>query len=86
MSWEEIKLEISPIMKHHLEMRHISEDEVKQVINNAETTKEKMYQPDTGRCLGKLKIGRATFYVEYSVGTTGFIVETAYAHKSEIVG
>jgi hypothetical protein len=86
MSWEEIKLEISASMQRHLEMRHISEDEVKQVIHYAETTKEKLYQPDSGRFLGKLKIGKATFYVEYSPGDGGFIVETAYAHKSDIVG
>jgi hypothetical protein len=86
MSWEEIKLEISPHVKRHLEMRHISEDEVKQVIHHAETSGEKLYQPDSGRYLGKLKIGKATFYVEYSPGEGNFIVETAYAHKSEIVG
>jgi len=85
-SWQDIKLEISPAVKQHLETRHISEDEVKQVIHQAETTKEKAFQPDSGRYLAKLRIGKATFYVEYSQGTESFIVETAYAHKSEIIG
>jgi glutamate synthase (NADPH) small chain len=86
MSWEEIKLEIRPSVKQYLEMRHISEDEVKQVIHQAETTKEKLFQPDSGKFLAKLRIGKATFYVEYSQNNGSFIVESAYAHKSEIIG
>jgi glutamate synthase (NADPH) small chain len=85
-SWQEIKLEISPSIKQYLEMRHVSEDEVRQVIDRAETTKEKLYQPDSGRYLAKLRIGKATFYVEYHQGAGGFVVDSAYAHKSEIVG
>jgi glutamate synthase (NADPH) small chain len=85
-SWQEIKLEISPSIKRYLEMRNVSEDEVRQVIDRAETTKEKLYQPDSGRYLAKLRIGKATFYVEYHQGTGGFVVDSAYAHKSEIVG
>ncbi len=85
-SWQEIKLEISPAIKHYLEMRHVSEDEAKQVIFQAETTKEKLFQPDSGRFLAKLRIGKATFYVEYHPGNECFVIDSAYAHKSEIVG
>ena len=86
MSWEEIKLEIRPAIKQYLEMRHISEDEVKQVIYQAETTKEKLFQPDSGKCLAKSRIGKATFYVEYFPDSGSFVIDSAYAHKSEIIG
>lgn len=85
-SWHKIKLDIRPEVNRYLEMRHVLEDEVKQVIFQAETTGEKLYQPDSGKFLAKLRIGKATFYVEYSQGTGKFIVESAYAHKSEIIG
>jgi hypothetical protein len=85
-TWQEIQLDISSSIKTYLEMRHVSEDEVRQVIHHAETTKEKLYQPDSGRSLAKLRIGKATFYVEYHQGTGSFIIDSAYAHKSEIAG
>lgn len=84
MTWEEIKLEISDDVKLRLEGRHILEDEVKQVINNAETKGEKLYQPDANRYLAKLRIGSATFYVEYSINEDKYVVNSAYAHKAEI--
>lgn len=85
-SWQEVKLDISVVVTRYLEMRHVLEDEIKQVIFHAETSGEKLFQPDTGKFLAKLRIGQATFYVEYSQGTRSFTVESAYAHKSEIVG
>jgi hypothetical protein len=85
-SWQEIQLEISPEVNKYLEMRHVLEDEVKQVIFHAETTGEKLYQPEANRYLGKLKIGKATFYAEYSCGEEKFIVRYGYAHRSEIAG
>ena len=85
-TWQDIKIEISPGVQKYLEMRHVSVDEAKQVIQQAENTKEKLYQPDSGRCLAKSRIGKATFYVEYHQVGECFIIDSAYAHKSEIVG
>ena len=84
MTWEELKLELSAEVKQLLEDRHIAEDEIKLVINNAETKGEKLYQPDENRYLAKLRIGQATFYVEYSIGEDQYVVSSAYAHKAEI--
>lgn len=86
MTWEEIKLQVSSEAKQLLEERHILEDEVRQVIHHAETEGEKLYLPDENRYLAKLKIGKATFYVEYSVEDGNYIVRSVYAHKAEIKG
>jgi len=86
MFWEEIKLQVSDEIKQRLEDRHILEDEVKQVIHHAETGGEKLYEPNANRYLAKLRIGEATFYVEYSIDEEDYIVRSAYAHKSEIAG
>ena len=85
-SWQDVKLEISPDVNRYLEMRHVLEDEVKQVIYHAETTGEKLYQPDSNRFLGKLKIGKVTYYADYAYGRGSYIVKYGYAHRSEIVG
>ena len=86
MTWEEIKLQIDDKVKQLMEARHISEDEVKQVIHHAETEGEKLYTPDESKYLAKLKIGKATFYAEYSVEDGNYIVRSAYVHKAEIKG
>jgi hypothetical protein len=84
-TWRHVKLEISPEVNRYLEMRHVLEDEIKQVIFHAETTGDKLYQPDANRYLGKLRIGKATFYADYSYGEKTLIINLAYAHRSEIV-
>ena len=86
MSWEEIKLNVSDEVRRLLEERHISENEVKQVIYDAETKGEKLYQPETNRYLAKLRIERATFYAEYSIEQGNYVVRSAYAYKSEVKG
>ncbi len=86
MAWEEVKLQISDDVKKRLEERHILEDEVKQVIFHAETEGDKLYLTQSNRLLSRLRIGSATFYVEYITGQGQYIVQSAYAHKSEIAG
>ena len=84
MSWQEIKLKLSDELKQRLSDRHVSEDEVKQVIHHAEETGDKAYQPDANRYLAKLQIGSATFYADYSVEEGAYLVRSAYAHKAEL--
>jgi hypothetical protein len=86
VSYNEIKLQISDEINKILEERHILEDEIKQVIYHAETEGDKLYLPDTNIYLSKLRIGNATFYVKYSVEGESYQVQSAYAHKSEILG
>ena len=86
MSGEEIKLELSDEVKQLLEERHILEDEVKKVVDHAETEGEKLYQPEANRYLAKLRIGQASFYVEYSIEEGNYTVHSAYAHKAEVTG
>jgi len=82
--YQQVELEVSEQVRELLESRHILDDEVKLVIHNAEGSGEKLYQPGTDRYLAKLRIGNATFYVEYSaMGRGSYIVHTAYSHRSE---
>jgi hypothetical protein len=85
-SWQDVQLDITPEVNTYLEMRHVLEDEIKQVIFYAETSGDKLYQPDSKRFLGKLKIGKVTFYADYTYGTEKFIVNLAYTHRSQIAG
>jgi hypothetical protein len=84
MSWEEIKLQISDQVKTLMTDRGITDDDVKQVIHQAESTGEKLYQPGANKYLAKARLGEATIYVEYSVGENNYTIHTAYAHRSKI--
>ncbi len=68
-----------------LEERHILDEDIIQVIQTAEETGEKLYQPDGDRYLAKLRISEATFYVEYSINDEKYTVHSGYFHRSEII-
>ena len=69
-----------------LEDRHILDEDIQQVIQHAEENGEKLYQPDGDRYLAKRRLSEATFYVEYSLSNEGYVVHTAYSHRSVIEG
>ena len=84
-TYQEIQLTKSDAVASVLEERHILDDDIKQVIYNAETTGDKLFQPEGNRYLAKLTLSEATFYVEYSVADGNYVVHTAYSHRSTIV-
>ncbi len=80
-----IQLQISDLVNSLLQERYIQEDDIKPVIESAETSGEKLYQPGTDVYLAKKTIGEATFYVSYSPSDAGYIIHTAYVHRSLIL-
>ena len=85
-TYHEIELIKSDAVASLMEQRHILDDDVKQVIYNAEATGEKLYQPEANRYLAKMTLPNVTFYVEYSVSDGGYEVHTTYSHRSTIIG
>jgi glutamate synthase (NADPH) small chain len=66
-----------------LESANIRDEEVREVLQAAEETGEnKFYHPETGRCLASKKIGEATYWIQYSPGESGYVIHSAYWHKS----
>lgn len=84
MSWEEIKLQISDQVKTLMADRGITDDDIKQVVHQAESTGEKLHQPEANRYLAKSRLGEATVYAEYSVGENDYTIHAAYSHRSKI--
>ncbi len=68
-----------------LEERHIGEQEISEVIGQAEATGKKLFLPGTTRFLARLRLGEATFYVDYAIEGDRALVNSAYAHKVEFV-
>jgi len=66
-----------------LESRNIRDDELSEVIGNAEETgQDKFYNPETGQFAASKRIGEATYWVHYSSAESGYVIHSAYWHKS----
>ena len=85
--WENIRLKRSGEVLRLMAERKLTMDEVKPVIHHAETTGDKLYQPDSDRFLAKLVIGNVTYYVEYSPTEeeNAYTVHTTYYHKTTLL-
>lgn len=79
-----LKLDIPDDVKTLLDERHVLEEDIRRVIDHAEGTGLKLYQPGTTRFLSKLRIYEAMFYVEYSADKGVYKIETAYTHRFKL--
>ena len=79
---KEIKLEKSAEITAMLDDRYITDNDIRQVIENAEKTGRKLYQQDSDHFLSKRRIGQTYFYVEYSpAGESTYKIHRAWAHR-----
>ena len=81
-----MKLEISDTVRSYMETRHILDDDLKRVIDHAEKTGEKLYQPDNKILLSKLRVNEVYFYAEYEPIEGGFKIYSAYSHRFRLEG
>ena len=77
-----LKIEKSAEIAALMDERHITDDDIREVIANAEKTGRKLYKQDSDHFLSKLRIGQVYFYVEYSTaGKSAYKIHTAWAHR-----
>jgi hypothetical protein len=76
-----LKIEKTDAVQTLMDSRHITDDDVKRVIDHAEKTGKKLYQPGNDRFLSKLRVQKTYFYVEYSSAESGYCIHTVYAHR-----
>ena len=81
-----LKLEMDEDVRDLLEARHILDEDLKRVIEHAERTGEKLYQPGSDRFLSKLRVEEVYFYVEYSPLEGAYRIHTAYSHRFLLAG
>jgi hypothetical protein len=80
------KLDKAGDVEDLMDARHILDDDVKRVIDHAEKTGQKLYEPGTNRLLSKLRVREAYFYVEYSPISGGFRIHATYTHRLLLEG
>ncbi len=67
-----------------MEEKGIRDEDVMKVIEEAESSGEKLYKPDTPDCLAKGKCGECWVFAEYSIkGDNNYQVHKAYSMKTD---
>jgi glutamate synthase (NADPH) small chain len=80
---EDINLIKDDEVSARLEQRHILDEDIEVVIKDAEEKGEKLYMLGHERYLAKQWLSDAMFYVEYTVSDQGYVVHSAYTHRSQ---
>ncbi|OFX25258.1 MAG: amine oxidase [Anaeromyxobacter sp. RBG_16_69_14] len=79
-----MNLIISPEVTQLMEERMILAEDVEKVIGHAEATGDKIEDKESGHLLASHRPVSVTYWVEYSVEPSGFVVHNAYSHRMEI--
>ncbi len=75
------KLDIPGEVRRLMVDRHILENDLIRVIENAEKTGVKLYQQDHDYFLAKLRMDEVYFYAEYSPTEGGYQIHNTYSHR-----
>ena len=78
------RLEIPDDVYNLMVERHILEDDLIQVIGNAEKTGRKLYRQHSDRLMAKFRIQETYFYAEYSPIEGGYRIHTTYSHRFDM--
>jgi hypothetical protein len=73
-------------VRKRIDDRRILENDIRQVIDQAEKSGKRLKNSGNGHFLAYLQSGNVTFWVEYSPGDNYFTVHNAYCHRMQIVG
>ena len=80
-----IELYIDPEVAVLLEKRMILVEDLQKVISHAESTGKKILDAATGHLVAHFRPVSVTYWVEYSLRDSGFIIHNAYSHRMEVI-
>lgn len=79
------KIEISEEIMNIMEDRFILVEDIQQVIEKAEKTGERFYNPENSNYLAKLRLEDVTYWVQYKVEEEYIQVNKVYSHRMEVM-
>lgn len=83
-AFESIRLVLPDAVQKMVEERLILVEDMQKVIEYAERTGQRLYNPDTNHYLAYFKPASVTYWVEYTPQDGEFFVHRAYSHRMEI--
>ncbi len=81
---ESIVIEISYEVLKKADERFILEDDIKQVIWQAEQTGYKFIRSENGYSIAHRKLGMVTYWVEYFISESIYVIVNVYSHRMEL--
>ncbi len=81
LSAKQYQVIISKDLLELLEKRHILRDDVEETIAFVENSKKRFLEKVTGHYTGSWKPRNVTFWVTYSVESTGYVLHDAWCHR-----
>lgn len=72
-------------VKQKMEERYILLEEIEKVIENAQTTQRRFYNPQDSTYLANLRIDNVTYWVRYEEKAEGILAKSVYSHRMEVV-
>ncbi|MFH1156937.1 MAG: 4Fe-4S dicluster domain-containing protein [Pseudomonadota bacterium] len=83
--YQDIIIDIPPMVAQKLDERRILIQDIKQVIFHVRSGGAQLYHPETGRYKAMFKLLSTTFWVEYTPSGNSYVIHTAYAHRMEVI-
>jgi glutamate synthase (NADPH) small chain len=83
-AFEAIRLILPAEIQRQIEERLILIEDIQKVLEYAERTGKRMYNPTTGHFLAYFKPTSVTYWVEYTPQDGAFLIHKAYSHRMEI--
>lgn len=78
-------LVISPEVWDLMEKRYILLEDIQQVVQHAQSTGERFFNPENSNYLASMRIGGVTYWVRYKEQPNGIYVDSVYSHRMEIM-
>jgi len=79
-----LELELSEAVHADIELKLILEDDIRQVIQHAQTTGAKLINPATGHFIASFRPSTITYWVEYTQDGSRYLVHRSYCHRMEV--
>lgn len=68
-----------------MEKRFILVSEVEHVIDHAQKSKERFFNPQTSEYLAHLRVQNVTYWVKYEEKNSDIFIKDAYSHRMEVM-
>ena len=81
----DLNLIIPENVRQLMEDRYILLEDIEKVIDNAQKSGERFFNPKDRNCLARLRLDNVTYWVRYEEKDDKILVNSVYSHRMEIV-
>ncbi len=84
-AFEAIPVAFADTAARHMEERRILVSDIQKVLRHVEETGRRFVHEQTGQYLASYRPSVVTYWVEYEVGSTGYLIHNVWSHRLQIM-